>query len=239
MKDVFINYVNDFDLDNEKIKLKYDHSLRVMNLCIKYAKLLNFSEKDIKLAGLIGLFHDIGRFKQIKECDTFSDLNSFDHAMLSSKILFEDGLIKEIWDDESDYELIKFAIENHNKISLEETNDERILKHAKLIRDADKVDIIYLTGNLGISDLTTVDIPFEEKALDEYYDHKLVSWEYENSKNYWILVYFSYVFDINYEFSLKEISKYYDDLYDKIKDNKVFEDVYNELKRYINERLSK
>ena len=218
MKDVFINYVNDFDLDNEKIKLKYDHSLRVMNLCIKYAKLLNFSEKDIKLAGLIGLFHDIGRFKQIKECDTFSDLNSFDHAMLSSKILFEDGLIKVLNGD---------------------TSFEEILKHAKLIRDADKVDIIYLTGNLGISDLTTVDIPFEEKALDEYYDHKLVSWEYENSKNYWILVYFSYVFDINYEFSLKEISKYYDDLYDKIKDNKVFEDVYNELKRYINERLSK
>lgn len=38
MIDEFINYVSNYDLNNIKIKLKYDHSIRVMNLMMKYAK---------------------------------------------------------------------------------------------------------------------------------------------------------------------------------------------------------
>ena len=37
-----------------------------MKLSKKYAKKLGYDEHDVKLATLIGLFHDIGRFEQLK-----------------------------------------------------------------------------------------------------------------------------------------------------------------------------
>ena len=55
MIDKFNRYVNNYDMNNTNIKFKYKHSLRVKSLNKIYAKLLNFSEEDIKLAEVIGL----------------------------------------------------------------------------------------------------------------------------------------------------------------------------------------
>ena len=76
----FDKYVSNYDLSNELIKLKYDHSYRVMELSIKYAKELEFSESDIELCKIIGLLHDFGRFEQLKVYNTFDDNKSIDHA---------------------------------------------------------------------------------------------------------------------------------------------------------------
>ena len=59
MLDEFYNYVSNYDLNIGAIKRKYEHSIRVMNLSIKYAKLLGYNDDDIELAGIIGLLHDI------------------------------------------------------------------------------------------------------------------------------------------------------------------------------------
>ena len=80
LEDIFTEYVSSYDLTNSDIKLKYNHSLRVMALSEKYAKILNFSTEDIELAKVIGLLHDIGRFEQLKIYKTYSDINSIDHA---------------------------------------------------------------------------------------------------------------------------------------------------------------
>ena len=56
--------------------------------------------------------------------------------------MFEDGLIKNFWNNTDDYEVIRFAIENHNKFAIEKTDNKRALMHAKLIRDTDKLDIM-------------------------------------------------------------------------------------------------
>lgn len=47
MVEKFEKYVNNYDLTKEKIILKKNHSIRVMNLCIKYAKKLGFND-DIR-----------------------------------------------------------------------------------------------------------------------------------------------------------------------------------------------
>ena len=39
-----------------------------------------FSAKEIELAGLIGLLHDIARFEQFTKYQTFNDRLSFDHG---------------------------------------------------------------------------------------------------------------------------------------------------------------
>lgn len=53
MLDEFKKYVSNYDLNDSKIRLKYNHCIRVMNLSYKYATILGFSRDDIELATLI------------------------------------------------------------------------------------------------------------------------------------------------------------------------------------------
>ena len=77
----FLEYVQNYDLNNENIKRKEQHSLRVMAISKKIAEELKLSEKEIKLATLIGLLHDIGRFEQYTKWKTFSDKISTNHGV--------------------------------------------------------------------------------------------------------------------------------------------------------------
>ena len=144
MLEEFKKYVSNYDLSNPKIKLKYNHSIRVMNLAKKYAKLLHFSKEDIELATVIGLLHDIGRFEQVRVYDSFVDRDTVDHANFSVKQLFQNGEIKLFCKKEEWYPIIEIAIKYHNKFELPDVKDERILKHTKLIKDVDKMDIMFL-----------------------------------------------------------------------------------------------
>lgn len=63
-KEEFIKYTKRFDLDNENIKRKQGHSIRVMRICNQIAKNLELSNEQIDIATLIGLLHDIARFEQ-------------------------------------------------------------------------------------------------------------------------------------------------------------------------------
>lgn len=55
-------------------------------------------------------------------------------------MLFEQGLIRNFIEDSQYDNIIKKAIENHSKLSIEEGLDKRVLLHSKIIRDADKLD---------------------------------------------------------------------------------------------------
>lgn len=133
-------YRNDYPNDS-RTQLKTDHMLRVMSNSIDIAKKLELSSTDIKLAGLIGLLHDIGRFEQVKQFDTFIDKDSIDHAIFSSQQLFDNLLIRNfIKDSKYDY-IIQKAIENHSRFEIEDGLTEEALLHSKIIRDADKIDI--------------------------------------------------------------------------------------------------
>lgn len=117
----FKKYVENYDPMNERIKLKIDHIIRVAKNCELIAKDLNLSDEYIKLAIAIGYFHDIGRFEQVKLYDTFSDKESkVDHGEMSVKVLFEDGLIKNFFEDTKYDNIIKKSILNHNKAHIEE-----------------------------------------------------------------------------------------------------------------------
>ena len=63
----FLKYTEKYDLEDENIQRKKEHSLRVMNISETIARKLNLSEKEIQLSTLIGLLHDIARFEQYKQ----------------------------------------------------------------------------------------------------------------------------------------------------------------------------
>lgn len=140
-KQEFLKYTENYDLENEHIKGKQLHSLRVMEVSKQIAKGVNLSQEEIELASLIGLLHDIARFEQYTQYKTFKDLQSFDHGDFGAKILRND-IRKYIETNQYDEIIIK-AVQNHNKFKIEEELTEKEELFSKIIRDADKIDIFY------------------------------------------------------------------------------------------------
>ena len=136
----FKKYINSFDnKDDPGFNLKVVHTYHVVDNAIMISKKLGLSEEDVDLAALIAILHDIGRFDELKNLKKFDGVGN-DHAMFASKILFEDNLIKNFIDTDEYNNIIKKAIENHNKKQIEDGLSDRELLHAKIIRDADKLD---------------------------------------------------------------------------------------------------
>ena len=92
-KEIFLEYASKFNSLEKEIKRKINHSIRVSSLCRKIAKSINLSEEEQDIAEFIGLVHDIGRFIQWEEYQTFDDLKSDDHAILGLYVLFDNNVI--------------------------------------------------------------------------------------------------------------------------------------------------
>ena len=90
----FEKYVLKFDLQNENIKMKKDHSYRVEKESYNIAKSLELNEEQVQIAKLVGLLHDIGRFEQITQYSTFVDSKSIDHAEYGVEQLNKNNLIR-------------------------------------------------------------------------------------------------------------------------------------------------
>lgn len=138
----FINYIKEnYDLSDSLIQNKYEHTLRVAKLIFTIASKMNLNEEEIELAYFIGLCHDLGRFREVIRSHVFNNLK-FDHAAYSNKILFNDHIIDSFDFDEETKLMIRKALYFHNKkdINRELTDYEDLF--VKLIRDADKIDIL-------------------------------------------------------------------------------------------------
>ena len=145
-KEEFLKYTENYNLENERIKGKQQHSLRVMQISEQIAKGLNLVQEEIELAALIGLLHDIARFNQYTQHQTFRDFESFDHGDYALTILEKD-IRKYIETDKYD-KIIKKAIKNHNKYQIEDGLTQKEKLFSKIIRDADKIDIFYESAEI-------------------------------------------------------------------------------------------
>ena len=67
-------------------EIKKEHSIRVADISLHLSDKLEWAEEDKKLAFLVGILHDIGRFSQMAEFNTFSDEKSVDHAEIAIKV---------------------------------------------------------------------------------------------------------------------------------------------------------
>lgn len=135
------DYIADYDISDDKIRLKAVHTYKVAGNSERIAKSLDLVSDDVDLAWLIGMLHDIGRFEQLRRYHTFIDADSIDHAAFGADLLFKDGLITRFTEDISLYPVIETSIRLHNLYVLPEGLDERTFVFARIIRDADKADI--------------------------------------------------------------------------------------------------
>ncbi|MDY5618809.1 HD domain-containing protein [Faecalicatena sp.] len=70
-KEIFENYLDSYDRDDVKIRLKIVHTYGVVEQSKEIARRMHLSDEDSRLAQLIALLHDIGRFEQLKQFDSF------------------------------------------------------------------------------------------------------------------------------------------------------------------------
>ena len=241
MIEEFNKYTSDYDITIPAIKRKYNHSLRVMNLANKYARLLNFSAEDVELASVIGLLHDIGRFEQYRQYHTFDDFKSINHGDYGAKILMQNNFIEKFYSTshKENYKIIEFAIRNHNKLFIESHNNERFIQHAKLIRDVDKIDLLFLRGVLQEVKYEATDEELSPLVIECIQKHQPVNKKYVKNINDRIALRFGFVFDINYDICLEEFRNYLVKFYEVIGDDYgKLKDVYDEVLRYI-DKVSK
>jgi len=125
---------------DRNIDLKIEHTRRVCAEILEIGRSLQLDTNDLRLAEVIALFHDVGRFAQYDRYGTFLDLKSEDHAVLGVKVLDSSDVLKGMHEDTQ--RLIKRVVGYHNRRTLPENETEECLFFAKLLRDADKLDIL-------------------------------------------------------------------------------------------------
>ena len=241
--EVFKNYVQKYDAQNPRIALKIAHCYRVQNLSKNIATNLNLSKEQIDLAELIGLLHDIGRFEQIKRFDTFEDRFSVDHAKLGVEILKENNFLSKFCEEEKYHNTIFTAIENHNKFKIAEGLNKDDLIQAKIIRDADKIDIFNVLRIESFETLYKKENIFTEeiskKVLEDFLQARQTERKFiKSNMDTWVSD-IGMIFDLNYGISFKILKEkdYINKIIDRADDIKEKEIIRNFANNYIAERI--
>lgn len=247
-KKAFAEYVKKYDIKNDKIKLKVAHIERVSQIAKKLAINLKLKEEDIKLAELIGLLHDIGRFEQVKKFNTFNDKKSVNHGELGVHILFDkkDRIIREFIEDNQYDEIIKKAILNHNKnvSDIPDNLTTRELLHTKIIRDSDKMDILYILTyekkETAWEKADLADDVISEEIYEEFMKNGRIDYEKRKSNADSLVGHFAYIFDFNFPESIQYIKQqnYIEKIYNRFEFHdsetmKRYKNIYNKIVEYM------
>jgi len=231
-------YIKNYDMTIPEIAYKYYHSRRVMDNMIVLAKSINLPYDDIKLAKYIGLLHDIGRFEQFRKYHSFSDQN-IDHGDLGETILRDMHALTNFDISKEDYDIVYTAIRNHNKYMIEAGLDKRTLIFAKMIRDADKLDILYALNNKDIKSVIWEDnSEISDRVKNQFLANSSVKNDGTETKNEKIITMFSFIYDFNYYASIEILKNedYYGKIYRRLKNKALFKPYIEHVKEYIDER---
>lgn len=189
----------------DKVDMKIAHTLRVRDHSINIAKGIGLPQGDVNLAGVIGIYHDLGRFRQALEYETMSDKVTGSHADMSADIFVSDVPKDDFTDEE--ISIITNALRYHNLLEIPAGVDSRTRLFSELIRDADKLDILDMFSNweenkkfLYLADTNGECTPelLQMVLSGKNFDNNLV----QNS-NDCRLLYISMIYDLNFKPSLK------------------------------------
>ncbi|MFC1650815.1 HD domain-containing protein [Candidatus Latescibacterota bacterium] len=217
LKNWFETYVDDITPDNYKIKslinLKRVHSNKVAVNCREIAEDANLPSYDRLTAEMLGLFHDIGRFSQLVEFQTFSDSDSINHGEHGHEIVRKSNVLSTVSD--MDEQRILHGIRYHNSRTIPENTGPGVRPFVELIRDADKLDIYrVISDTLRNKDFDKYpeitlhidfDGPVNPSALAQIRRQETVSYGNIKSLLDFRITQLSWIYDINYTFTFRQI----------------------------------
>ena len=143
-KAAFRDYAAEFmtgEIDCDRsLKLKLEHTFRVLSLAQRLAVAENFAPKSARRLAYAALYHDLSRFIQFRRCRSFRDTPDFDHGKESARLTSElpQALFPFTGEERK---AVLAAISSHNARTVPADADFILLA----LRDADKLDIFELT----------------------------------------------------------------------------------------------
>jgi len=252
LKNWFGEYVKTFrteDFDcQQNINLKEEHTARVCLEIIDIGKSLDLNQTDLYLAEVMALFHDVGRFEQYAKYRTFFDLVSEDHAALGVKVLKEHKVLEEI--DPLTRDLIFKVILYHNRAELPEDETEECLFFAKLLRDADKLDIwrvvtdYYHNKNGRQNSSIELDLPDIPKISDEVCQDllagEIVKATSIKTLNDFKLLQIGWIYDVNFPRTFQIIKErgYIEKIISVLPQTETVMEIYSQVKSFLERHCS-
>ena len=241
---VFETYVKKFDMNKGNVKALYFHSIKMMELCKSIASNLGvFTEEEIIICGLIGLFHDISLFSnKNKNFIMLDDDNDYSKDTIS--LLFDtEKLIRDIT-KKTDYDnIIKVAIYCHNKNGLPKGFDKKLLHYCMVIQDAHVVDNFRMLVNYPYMDMHIDNLP-NSLVYNDFKNYKVINARVSDNDADKILEVMSSIFGVHYMYSyylLKEegcVNKLFQSLYINDRNiNKFFMQIVRVLNLYIDRKI--
>ena len=123
-----------------------EHTARVCEEMRLITEGMGLSREEEHLAQAAALLHDVGRFEQIRKYRTYADPKSVNHGQLGVEILDKEGILNDLSANER--AILKTSVHWHSAKTLPEGLDEQTAMFCKLVRDADKLDVLdLLIGN--------------------------------------------------------------------------------------------
>ena len=243
----FEEYTSNYDIADEKVRLKIEHTYRVCALCEEIAKASGFDDNEIEIAWLTGLLHDVGRFEQLRRYGTFVDAESIDHAEFGANILFKENKIKDYIDDASEDELLEKAVRCHSAYRVPDHYTEREKKFANLLRDADKIDILKVNILFPLEEIYNVtthelkNCTVTEEVLQAFYEKHAVLRSLKKTPVDNVVGHISLVYELVYPVSIRIMQEqgYLERLMDFHSEldetNRQFEEIRQRMRAYIAE----
>lgn len=234
----FDDYVRSFYSDDRDIQkhvlLKQEHTHKVVENARELAEWLDLSDDQRRLAEAVALFHDIGRFKQYTVYRTFVDHKSVDHARLGLEILA--GLPQLACLSDKERAVFTYAIANHNTMKLPAAECPEKQLFATLIRDADKLDIYRVLAD-------TIPAPstagYSPVIIRDLLAGRQSSYLEMNTAEDRKLLRLSWVYDINYRWTLEQVVRrqYLEPIIQKLPQTPEVKAVIVRLRQYIEAKL--
>lgn len=244
---VFASYVKNYNDQDEKVKLKIEHTYRVSELCEEIAKSIHLSQEDLDLAWLTGILHDVGRFEQLRMYGTFNDALSVDHAALGADILFRDGMIRQFVNEEDADALLEKAVRCHSAYRIPDSYSERETMFSNIVRDADKIDILKVNVEVPLEEIynvTTKDIKTSQvtaEVMDAFYEHRAILRSLKRTAVDHVVGHISLVYELFYPVSVTLVKKqgYLDQLLHFTSENEKTKEQFAEIRKEMETFLCK
>lgn len=221
LKESFSAYADAFIYESEDAGpfiLKKEHTFRVCQNIRMIAESITLCSKDLLMAETAALFHDIGRFRQFKEYATFVDSMSENHALLSCQVIDGQRLLDGYGREEA--KQIRDAVFYHNMYRPPAGLDEPTSCLTKILRDADKLDILDVVTRRYLSEENDHDSyvilyladdgKISPGLLEDLFQRRVADGSKVKRLNDLKLLQISWIFDLNFDVSIqKTIEKGY------------------------------
>lgn len=250
VKAFFDRYTQAFlvpDPPHHAYRLKIDHTRRVWENVIDLCKKVNVKTGVSLRAQAAALLHDLGRFPQYRDFQTFSDAVSVNHAALGCREIKAHGVLERF--DPGDRNTVLLAVEYHNRYHIPCETDPDAHLVTRLLRDADKLDILKVMTEKYEADgenpsFITLNLSADDRVSDELLrqvkSKQLLDSRSVRCLNDLKLLQISWVFDINFApaLAMAHERRYFDTIFATLPQTDGVRHLSDFIEHYICETIS-